>query len=145
MTTVYIVVYPHPEVRPARRILPFRLDSGASGNDLTTRLCDTYPNHRDDLMGATLRKASHSTVAQPPPQLASQASGLPSADAADSNPKIYKWIKERGQSSENEIRRYEVMETHFPGRVQRISGEWVDIVVVTPESACRCPCLSRFN
>ena len=66
-TKFYIIVLPHPEVPPRRRILRFRLESEAGGDTVLERLCDTYPDQRDDLKDATLWKVSRSTVAQLPP------------------------------------------------------------------------------
>jgi len=60
----YIVVYPHPEVPRDSHILRLRLDAEAGGDTVLKQLCDTYPDLRDDLNGATLWKASCSTAAQ---------------------------------------------------------------------------------
>jgi len=66
-TTTYTVAYPHPGVPSEERIKLFRPASGAGGDTLIELLCDHYPDHRDDLKGATLWKASRSTVVQLPP------------------------------------------------------------------------------
>ena len=66
-TTTYTVTYPHPEIHPEERIKLFTLDSDAGGGTLIRKLCDHYPDHRDDLKDATLWKASRSTVVQFPP------------------------------------------------------------------------------
>jgi len=66
-TKFYVVIYPHPEVPRGRHILRLGLDPEAGGDTVLERLCNTYPNLRDDLEDATLWKASYSTVVQLPP------------------------------------------------------------------------------
>lgn len=58
-TTAYIVAYPHPKVPSHSSVWQLRLDSEASGDTLVEQLCDIYPDHCDDLKGATLWKAGH--------------------------------------------------------------------------------------
>ena len=63
-TKTYLVAYPHPKVPRWTRILPFESNPSFFGATLHKRLCDTYPDQRDDLKDAILWKARRSTVAQ---------------------------------------------------------------------------------
>ena len=59
-------------------------------------------------------------------------------DAIDeSKASIYGWIKEREKHSGTKIEKFMALGPHFPDRPKVVSGDWVDIVVVTPESAYR--------
>ena len=125
---------------PARSVLPLRLGSGAYGLSVLEQPHATFPDQRSDfkLKDVDLWKASRSAVAHPPPRSASQASELAAADVVNSYQKVHVWIKTRKQSSGNWIQFLEPLEKHFPDRLQWPLGKWVDIVVVTPESACGC-------
>ena len=63
----------------------------------------------------------------------------------NSRQEIYQWIKERENHPENEIEAYHVVKDHFPDDHYEPSGDCVDIMTVTPESACWCAYLGRFH
>lgn len=68
-----------------------------------------------------------------------QASELRTGDVyGESTQRIYQWIKESRKPPNLRLREHIPLETHFPDDPSKKLGEWVHIVVVTPESVCRC-------
>jgi len=117
-TTTYIVAYPNPAIPFSKRLYPVTADPNSYGAKVLERLCDIYPAYRGDLSDATLWKVS----------------GFTTVDVCgDGGQRLYEWITERDKSPDSEIRRYLPLESCFPDGLQKPSGDWVDIVVVTPE------------
>ena len=52
-----------------------------------------------------------------------------------SKQQIYEWIHGREIRSETEILAHRLVKLDFPDRPQEISGDFIDIVVVTPDGA----------
>ena len=65
MTTRYVVAYPHPSISPENRGYTCKISAETFTADLIEQLAVRYPEHSDDLNGATFWQASRSLVAQP--------------------------------------------------------------------------------
>ena len=67
VATAYLVGYPHSTIRLTEDIERLRCYSGTTRRILPQLVKDLYPEYVNDLKGATIRKASCSSVAQIPP------------------------------------------------------------------------------
>ena len=65
--TSYLVAYPHPTIHWADHLNLVDCGPETTGKAFLELLIDLYPDHTDDLSGATIQKASPPPVPQLPP------------------------------------------------------------------------------